>query len=408
MDQAKRDALAAGQQRALNQLTRAADLTLGQSGDHLTIRVTNLTGHKLITGYPEGRRMWLNVKWLDSVGQEIPGTELGAYGQIGRTVQDLDGTVHQVESIIDPDSTEVFEAKPGMDQGWAAQLSTLGYPDSFVISYDRMTDAVDDTLGDLRQELPGTKYKSFHFVLNNVIYEDNRIPPWGMGYDDTVERNMMPVPADQYGNPGPGGTYDHWADVEFDIPAGAASAEVRLYYQSTSWEYIQFLWLNNDGLNTFLGDEGINMLDAWANTGMNAPVEMALASTNLSVTAGTPGAASHQEIPGEQVQASWNPGTGEIEFTYTPACDATDHTVYYGDLANVSTYDWSGAACNVGISGTAAFDPGAVDNLFFVVVANNSTEEGSYGQSSSSLERPEDVGTPSCDYIQNLAQVTCE
>jgi hypothetical protein len=108
------------------------------------------------------------------------------------------------------------------------------------------------------------------------------------------------------------------------------------------------------------------------------------------------------------VQASWNSGTGEIDFSYTPACDATDHTVYYGDLANIATYDWSDAACNVGISGNASFNPGAMDNMFFVVVANNSLEEGSYGQDSGGLERPEDIGTPTCDHVQNLAQVTCE
>ena len=36
-----------------------------------TLIVTNLTGHKLITGYPEGRRMWLNIKWYDSNNQII-------------------------------------------------------------------------------------------------------------------------------------------------------------------------------------------------------------------------------------------------------------------------------------------------------------------------------------------------
>ena len=30
-----------------------------------TVRVVNLTGHKLPTGYPEGRRMWVNVKVWD-------------------------------------------------------------------------------------------------------------------------------------------------------------------------------------------------------------------------------------------------------------------------------------------------------------------------------------------------------
>jgi hypothetical protein len=46
-------------------------------------------------------------------------------------------------------------------------------------------------------------------------------------------------------------------------------AEVRLYYQATSWEYIQFLWKqptsNPLPVSTFLANEGVNMLDAWLN-----------------------------------------------------------------------------------------------------------------------------------------------
>lgn len=408
MDQAKRDAMIAAKGRAMNQLTRAADLTVNQNGDHVTVRVTNLTGHKLISGYPEGRRMWLNVKWFDSLDNELPGTELGAYGPIGRTVQDLDGVTHQVESIIDLDDAVIYEAEPAMDQQWAAQLSSLGYPDSLVISYDRMTDAVDHTLGELRQEEPGEEYHSFHFVLNNVMHHDNRIPPYGMRYDDARVRNIMPVPGDQYGDPGPGGVYQHWDDNDFEIPAGAASAEVRLYYQQTSWEYIQFLWLENDGLNAFLGNEGINMLDAWANNGMNSPAEMALAGVSLSTSAGAPGAASSPDDPADQLIASWNATAGEIDLTYAPACDATDHTVYYGDLSNVAVYDWSGESCGVGTSGNASLTTGGLDSVFFVVVANNSLGEGSYGLSSDGLERPEDVATPICDFDQSLTQVTCE
>ena len=50
-------------------------------------------------------------------------------------------------------------------------------------------------------------------------------------------------------------------------------------YQPTSWEYIQFLMLANDGSVDFLKDEGKNLLQAWLNTGMAEPHEMA--STNL-------------------------------------------------------------------------------------------------------------------------------
>ncbi len=56
------DAIKAGKNRAIQQLNLAASISV--SGN--TLKVTNLTGHRLISGYPEGRRMWLNVKWYDA------------------------------------------------------------------------------------------------------------------------------------------------------------------------------------------------------------------------------------------------------------------------------------------------------------------------------------------------------
>ena len=79
----------------------------------------------------------------------------------------------------------------------------------------------------------------------------------------------------------------------------------------------------------------------------------------------------------------------------------TDNTIYYGPLSSVSSYGYSGAACNLGNSGTATFDPG-VGNWFWVIVSNNGSNEGSYGKNSNGQERPEAVGIGSCDYPQNL------
>jgi hypothetical protein len=88
-------------------------------------------------------------------------------------------------------------------------------------------------------------------------------------------RNALPVPASQYGDPGPGGQYDYFDDFTLSPPAGATYADIQLLYQTTSWEYIQFLDLANTGASAFLADEGVNMLEAWLNTGMSAPYVMA-------------------------------------------------------------------------------------------------------------------------------------
>jgi len=172
---------------------------------------------------------------------------------------------------------------------------------------------------------------------------------------------------------------------------------------------VQFLWLANDTLGPFLGQEGVRFLDAWANTGMSPPFEMAFVSTAVtSSPAGVPGEASSVDAPGEMmVVTGFDAVDGTIHIDYTPACDATEHNIYYGDLASVSLYDYAGAACSVGVSGQAGFAP-ALDDVFFVVVANNGAEEGSYGRSGDGVERPEDVGTAVCDRAQNLDGVTCE
>jgi hypothetical protein len=317
-------------------------------------------------------------------------------------VPDNAGVPHQVQSLLDLHGTVVFEAKPGMDQQWASQLVALGYPTGLVLEYDRITDAAAHTLGGLATSPAGTQFHTFHFVLNNVMTEDNRIPPYGFRYDEARTRNALPVPASQYGSPGPGGTYNYWDERPFAIPPGAARVEVRLFYQQTSWEYVQFLWKANDRLNTFLANEGVNLLDAWLNTGQAAPFEISLATATVSAPVSTPGEASDPSVPGSQMTASRNAATGTIDVTYAMPCSTTNHRIVYGPLASLPTYGWSGMACGVGTSGTASFDPGAGD-AFFVIVANDASAEGSYGRRSDGAERPEATGMGSCDLPQSLA-----
>jgi hypothetical protein len=390
--------------RAEETLRSSALLEARKQGGSVVVRVTNLTGHKLITGYPEGRRMWLNVKWFDNLDALVH--EDGAYGLIGRSVTDLDNIPHSVESLVDPANTVIFDADPGMDQEWAAQLLGLGYDPNMSLAYDRLTDTVTKTLGQLAADPPGTELHTFHFALNNVVLEDNRIPPYLYDRDEATERNATPVPASQYGNPGAGGVYDYWSTSAFDIPPGAVRAEVRLFYQQTSWEYVQFLWLENDGLNTFLGDEGVNLLDGWLNTGQNAPLELNFVDLDLVLGHSAPGEASQGAEPLEHISALYNDQTGEIDVHFTPACDATDHTILYGSLDHVSQYDYTGAHCHAGNTGQVSFDPGP-GSSFFLVVGNNGWAEGSFGTDSQGVERPESLGTPGCDLVQDLSG-TCD
>ncbi|RMD71052.1 MAG: hypothetical protein D6819_02710 [Gammaproteobacteria bacterium] len=259
--------------RAQRNLQEAASLSV--SGN--TLRVVNLTGHKLISGYPEGRRMWFNIKWYDSAGTLL--REDGKYGPL-QLAFDITGdgkndTVNTILDLHDP-NTKIYEVDGAITQEWASQLIAIDPSYATVpVEFDRVTGQVTATIGDVANQAPGTYHESFHFVLNNKVVKDNRIPPYGMAYDEARVRNILPVPADQYGNPGPGGTYNYWDEITLNPPSGAAYATIDLLYQPTSWEYVAFLYLANKGQNPFLADEGRHFLDAWLATGMAAPYVMA-------------------------------------------------------------------------------------------------------------------------------------
>ncbi len=177
----------AAEARTKQMLADASDLELFVNNSTMTARVINYTGHKLPTGYPEGRRMWVNVKYFDRGGTQI--SELGAYDEGTQT--------------LDESGTKVYEVKAGIDQ---AVSNVTGIP-------------VGET---------------FHLVLNNVVLFDNRIPPMGF-----TNANFEAVQAAPVGYAYPDG--QHWDDTDYSIPAGAYRAEVRVLYQTTTREYIEFL-----------------------------------------------------------------------------------------------------------------------------------------------------------------------
>lgn len=157
-----------------------------------TVRVTNLTGHKLPTGYPEGRRMWLEVTVVDASGNVAPGGS-GLFDATGHLIHD--------------DEVRTYESELGV----------------------RMPD--------------GTAVQSFHFVENDTVLRDTRIPP--AGFDPPPEADMPPVGRD-YGD-GSGG-YRNFDEATFTVPAcgeGELSLRVRLLFQSTTREYVEFLRTNS-------------------------------------------------------------------------------------------------------------------------------------------------------------------
>jgi hypothetical protein len=203
---------------------RAADLAAWTNAGQLIVRIANQTGHKLPTGYPEGRRMWINVQFKDALDQVI--AERGAY--------DL-GT-----ATLTTNDTKVYEAKLGID---AQQSVATGLPAG----------------------------ESFHFVLNNTILSDNRIPPRGFTNAAFDAAQVKPV-AYAYGEE------QYWDETSYTIPLGAVKAVVTTYHQTSSREYMEFL-LNTNTTN----GAGTIAYNQWVMHGKSAPVQMQTTTVDFVV-----------------------------------------------------------------------------------------------------------------------------
>jgi hypothetical protein len=141
---------------------------------------------------------------------------------------------------------------------------------------------------------------------------------------------------------------------------------------------------------------------------------------DIAITnAWAPGACTTGQAPGpKEVSPLGTPMTcgrapsgTAIEVSYLPACGALDNAIYWGVSPIVGSVVWSQSACALGNTGHASFNPGNPlpgEFFYFVVVGQNGSAEGSYGQSfngSTYTERPEAVGIGSCDKPRVLGGV---
>ncbi|MCP3959283.1 MAG: hypothetical protein GY719_15640 [bacterium] len=228
------------------EIVDSSEPTPGEDLD-VTVRVTNLTGHKLPTGYPEGRRMWLHATARDAEGDLL--WESGGYDfDTGDLTQDA--------------QVKIYEIKPGI---W--DLNGTGECDT--------SDGAANPL--------------FHFVLNNCIASDNRIPP--LGFTGGSDPETAPV-AYTYPETSPGsGILVSYDDTDYQIPVPADAVlpitiEARLYFQTVSKEYVEFLrdeavtgGFPDDCIPRTTGLPGMSrgelLHDMWQRYDRSAPVDVA-------------------------------------------------------------------------------------------------------------------------------------
>jgi uncharacterized repeat protein (TIGR01451 family) len=197
-------------------LQNAASLTVTLTTSNTvrlaTVRLTNHTGHKLPTGYAEGRQMWLNLKAYDANDQMI--FESGAYNPLtGQLSRDAASKVYEVQQGITPELASILKLSAG-----------------------------------------GT----FHFVLNNTVIKDNRIPPQGYTQAAFDQPGLRPVGASYVDG-------QYWDQTRYTLPLTTERVVVTLYYQTSSKEYIDFLQKHG-------GVDGLALGGLWS--GLKSPPQV--------------------------------------------------------------------------------------------------------------------------------------
>ncbi len=166
---------------------------------NVAVKVTNLSGHKLPTGYAEGRRMWLHLEARD--GNDVLLWESGAY--------------NAATGVLTEDAQiRIYETLQGI---WDSGTSSCVVEDGGV--------------------------KKFHFVLNNCVAKDNRIPP--LGFRGGADLEMKPVGISYPAHPEQATETVNYDVVNYTVPVSGAvfpvTVTATLKFQVASKDYIDFL-----------------------------------------------------------------------------------------------------------------------------------------------------------------------
>ena len=238
-------------------------LTGSRNGGGVTaaIRITNKTGHKLPTGYSEGRRMWLQLVARD--GNDDVVFESAAYDSAtGELTHDPQAKIYRVEQGI-----------------WNRNGNDT-------------CDAVDESDNPI-----------FHFALNNCIVIDNRIPP--LGFTGAADPETQPVDY-SYPETSPGsGILVNYDITSYEIPVpedapDPITVEANLFFQVASKEYVEFL--RDQAVDNAFPDDciprnggtpsmsrGEILYDMWTRYDRSPPVDMGGTSGQIAAAIFTDG-----------------------------------------------------------------------------------------------------------------------
>ncbi len=341
----------------------------------LKVKVINKSGHRIPSGYPDGRRFWLSVQAKDATGTPVY----------------TSGVYDAANAELKTTSTEAFKRS-------LSNLIDATVPANNAVQvYERVTGTCTDSAGaaifpDPTAGLPSACTPS-PSVLNNFILFDNRIPP--KGFDAVNARlagvkfwnygasNVPVEDAARYTSAQLEGGYDE-VTYRFTAPTGSlltASAEVQ--WQTHSREFMEHLRtadtstvrpegppnpldpnypnvpnylsnaINGSPLSSYKALDNSPLNDNWGGvayaswlaTGKGAPFVVARDDSAVSAApdASTLTVSELQPSdPGYIDPVTLAPNVFAAKFSWTPVANADGYTIWirYGKDTTGATADW--------------------------------------------------------------------
>jgi hypothetical protein len=206
----------------------------GQPGIYeMKVRVTNKSGHRIPSGYPDGRRFWLSVNVKDAAAGSTV-YQSGVYDQANAELQTAAGVPFNraLGNVIDATTANA------------------------VMVYERVTGTCTDAAGAaiFPDALAGTPANcaSSPSLLNNFILFDNRIPPKGLDYAQARLSGVKfwnydaatKVPAEdvsRFSADQLAGGYDEVTYRFAAAPGAVLTASAEIYWQTHTREFMEHL-----------------------------------------------------------------------------------------------------------------------------------------------------------------------
>ena len=183
------------------------------------VKVTNTSGHRIPTGYPDGRRFWLSLNVTDASGKAV--YQSGVY--------------NEATAELSTDGTKPFTQ---------ALSNTIDSGNNAVMVYDKVTATCAGA--------NNTNCTISPSLLNGTVVLDNRIPPAGYNREDyyAAGTRFYSYSTNPDGTVNQVDTKDRYADGQnydlvtytFDAPADAAlNARAEVYWQTHTKPFMEHL-----------------------------------------------------------------------------------------------------------------------------------------------------------------------